>query len=200
MFRQSKSRSNFFQKIILSISASGGLWLWGLGVGGGLILGAIAPLPVQAATERLTITITRQFNETYQSMLRRAEAAVRAAAQRSFDRDVLITDITVSAIGQNGGAIAPMFTLEVNRPNWRTSPNPERWANYYSDAQSLLNLSPRTSPTPPTTTPVVAPPVAPTPQARPATGVQPVMNTATPSTSPQDISPDRSPEEELVIF
>ncbi len=205
MFRQSKSRSNFLKNTILSISASGGLWLWALGIGSWLVPGAIAPPPVQAATERLTITITRQFNETYQSMLRRAEAAVRAAAQRSFDQDVLITDVTVNAIGQSGGAITPMFTLEVSRPNWRTSPNPERWANYYSDAQSLLNLSPRTSSnpagtTPTTTTPTVVP-VAPIPQPRPATGVQPVINTTTPTNTPSTGNPTNRPqEEELVIF
>lgn len=205
MFRQSKSRSNFLKNTILSISASGGLWLGGLGIGYWLIQGAIAPSPVQAATERLTITITRQFNETYQSMLRRAEAAVRAAAQRSFDKDVLITDVTVNAIGQNGGAITPMFTLEVSRPNWRTSPNPERWANYYSDAQSLLNLSPRTGTTPAATTPATTTPTvvpaAPIPQPRPATSTQPVIDTTTPTSTPPTGNPaNRPPEEELVIF
>ncbi len=205
MFRQSKSRSNFLKNTILSISASGSLWLGGLGIGYWLIQGAIAPPPVQAATERLTISITRQFNETYQSMLRRAEAAVRAAAQRSFDQDVLITDVTVNAIGQNAGAITPMFTLEVSRSNWRTSPNPERWANYYSDAQSLLNLSPRTSTTPAATTPATTTPTvvpaAPIPQPRPATSTQPVINTTTPTSTPPTGNPtNRPPEEELVIF
>ena len=206
MFRHSKNHHHFLKKIILAISASGGLWLAGLGVSGWLIQGAIAPPPVQAATERRTITITRQFNETYQSMLRRAEAAARSEAQQLFDRDVLVTDITVSAIGQNGGAITPMFTLEVSRPNWRTSPNPERWANYYSDAQSLLNLLPsRTTATTPATTtaPVTAPamiPTAPTaPQGRPAPRTQPVIDTSAPSTPPTGSPPNRQ-EEELVIF
>lgn len=206
MFRHSKNHHHFFKKIVLSISVSGGLWLAGLGVGGWLIQVAIAPAPVRAATERVTVTINRQFNETYQSMLRRAEAAVRAAAQQSFDRDVLITDITVTAIGQSGGAITPMLTLEVSRPNWRTSPNPERWANYYSDAQSLLNLSPsRTTTTTPatTTTPITAPVAAPTaaPQGRPAPRTQPVIDTTAPGASPTS-NPvnNRPPEEELVIF
>lgn len=201
MFRHSKNRRNFFKKAMLSISASGGLWLAGLGVGGWLLQGAIAPAPVRAATERVTVTITRQFNETYQSMLRRAEAAVRAAAQISFDRDVLVTDITVTAIGQSGGAITPMLTLEVSRPNWRTSPNPERWANYYADAQSLLNLSPSRTTTPATTTPATATPIAvPAPQTRPIPGNRPVIDTTAPSPATSNPVNNRPPEEELVIF
>ncbi len=201
MFRQSKNYRHFLKKAVSSISVSSGLWLAGLGVSGWLIQVAIAPAPVRAATERVTVTITRQFNETYQSMLRRAEAAVRAAAQRSFDRDVLVTDITVTAIGQSGGAIAPMLTLEVSRPNWRTSPNPERWANYYSDAQSLLNLSPsRTATTNPVTTPTVIPTAPTAPQGRPASRTQPVIDTSAPSTPPTGSPPNRQAEEELVIF
>lgn len=201
MFRQSKNYRHFLKKAVSSITVSGGLWLAGLGAGGWLLQVAIAPAPVRAATERVTVTITRQFNETYQSMLRRAEAAVRAAAQRSFDRDVLVTDITVTAIGQNGGAITPMLTLEVSRPNWRTSPNPERWANYYSDAQSLLNLSPsRTATTTPVTSPAAIPTAPTAPQGRPASGTQPVIDTSTPGTPPAGSSPNRPAEEELVIF
>lgn len=189
MFRQSKSRSDFFRKTILPIRLSaivfGGFWLAGLGTGGWLLQSAIAPPPVQAATDRLTITITRQLNETYQSMLRRAEAAARAAAQRSFDTDVLVTDIAVTAIGQNSGSITPMFTLEVNRQNWRTSPNPERWASYYTEAQSLLRLSPVTTVTT-TTTPATS---TPSPQSSPVNGNRITTDGApTPRSSPNTLT------------
>lgn len=181
----------------LSISLSGNFWMvLGAASGGLLLHETIAPHSVRASTERTTVTITRQFNENYQSMLRRAEAAARAAVQRSFDREVLTTNVVVTVVGQNGGAITPMLSIEVSRQNWRTSPSPQQWATYFNEAQALL------IPTTTATTTPATPATLPAPRPTPVVG-----NTRNPSetngtTSP---SPERnvdipSDEEELVIF
>lgn len=187
----------------LSISLSGNFWL-GLGAasGGWLIHEAIAPLSVQASTERTTVTITRQFNENYQSMLRRAEAAARAAVQRSFDREVLTTNVVVTVIGQNGGAITPMLSIEVSRQNWRTSPSPQQWATYFNEAQALLIPTATATATPGNTATPATPTTLPAPRPTPVMGNprNPSEINGITSPNPRQNIDTPSNEEELVIF
>ncbi len=113
-----------------------------LGLGGAvwLVPTAIAPPIAQAYTSRVDVSINRQLDESYQTLLRRAEAVARAATQRSFDQDILVTDVFVMVLVQNEGAIAPILSLEVTRQGWRSRPDPHRWATYYSTTESLLRL------------------------------------------------------------
>lgn len=99
---------------------------------------AIAPQVVRAYTARVDLAIDRQSDENYETVLRRAETAARAAAQRSFDQDILVTDVSVIVSVQNYGAIAPVLTLEVSRPQWRSRPDAQNWATYFKTARSLL--------------------------------------------------------------
>ncbi|BAY27264.1 hypothetical protein NIES2100_70870 [Calothrix sp. NIES-2100] len=99
---------------------------------------AIAPQIVRAYTARVDLAIDRLPEETYETVLRRAEAAARAATQRSFDQDILVTDVSVIVTVQSQGAIAPVLALEVTRPQWRNRPDPQRWASYFKTARSLL--------------------------------------------------------------
>ncbi len=101
---------------------------------------SIAPQIVQAYTARADIVIDRLPEETYETLLRRAEATARAAAQRSFDQDILITEVSVIISGQNYGAIAPVLDLRVSRQQWRNRPDPQVWATYYRSARSLLQF------------------------------------------------------------
>ncbi|AFY35191.1 hypothetical protein [Calothrix sp. PCC 7507] len=107
---------------------------------------AIAPQIVQAYTARVDLAIDRLPDENYETILRRAEAVARASAQRSFDQDILVTDVSIIVSVQSYGAIAPVLALDVSRPQWRTRPDPQRWATYFKTARSLLffeqNLTP----------------------------------------------------------
>lgn len=102
----------------------------------------IAPQSAHAYTARLSVSVARQPRESYRSFVRRAETIARAAAQRSFDRDILVSDIAVTIIGQNNGSIAPVLALNVTRQNWRRRPDAQRWATYFPDTQTLLGFSP----------------------------------------------------------
>src|SRR6476469_5437685 len=104
-----------------------------LGLGGAswVIESAIAPNIATAYTARSNVAINRQPGESYETMLRRAEAIARAAAQRSFDRDILVTDVAVTVLAENEGFVAPILALKVTRPAWRTSPDSRRWATYF---------------------------------------------------------------------
>lgn len=147
-----------------------------------LVTEAIAPQIVQAYTARVDLSIDRLPSENYETLLRRAEAAARAAAQRSFDQDILVTDVSIVVSAQNYGAIAPVLELEVTRPQWRTRPDPQRWANYFRNARSLLffgqNFTTPTNAQPATTnTPVTRPnrPI-PRPNTNPFQRPIPVLN------------------------
>ena len=105
----------------------------------------IAPLVAQAYTSRVNITLERQPNESFPTLIRRAETVARAAAQRSFDNDILVTQAAVVVIVENGGLSAPILSLEVSRENWKNYPNAQRWSTYYPNAQALLQIE---NPTP----------------------------------------------------
>ncbi|MEW5859593.1 MAG: hypothetical protein AB1861_19765 [Cyanobacteriota bacterium] len=94
----------------------------------------------QAYTARVDVSLSRERGESFQSFLRRAEAVARAAAQRSFDRDILVTDVAVTVVGQNDGAIVPIFSLEVSRQAWRSRPDPQRWITYFPNTELLLGI------------------------------------------------------------
>jgi hypothetical protein len=103
-----------------------------------LVTETIAPQVVHAYTARGDLIIDRLVGEDYETLLRRAEAAARAAAQRSFDKDILVTDVSIIVSGQNYGAVVPVLELSVSRTQWRNHPNPQRWAKYFKAARSLL--------------------------------------------------------------
>jgi hypothetical protein len=101
---------------------------------------SLAPTSAQAYKPRVDVSLDRVANETYDSFIRRADLVARAAAQRSFDRDILASEVSIMVIGRNQGVEAPVMLLDVSRQNWRTRPEPRRWATYYRTAQALLQL------------------------------------------------------------
>lgn len=156
--------------------ASLSLLAW-LGLGGSFCLlpSAIAPQVAQAYTSRVNLTLERQPNESYDTLVRRAEAVARAAAQRSFDNDILVTQAAIVVIGENLGLSAPILTLEVSRDNWKSRPDARRWSTYYPNSKALLRIEDLVAPTvapatdtntqPPATEPTApsnSPPAAPT--------------------------------------
>ncbi len=114
-----------------------GVWLL-LAIPLWLTTEAIAPQIVQANTARVDLQIDRLEEESYENVLRRAEAAARATTQRSFDQDILVTEVSVMISLQNQGAIAPILSLEVTRPQWQQLPDPQRWVTYFQTARFLL--------------------------------------------------------------
>jgi len=127
-----------------------------------IVAEVIAPQVVRAYTARVDLIIDRLPDENYETTLRRAEATARAAAQRSFDQDILATDVSIIVSVQSYGAIAPILSLEVSRPQWRSRPDAQRWATYFKTARSLLFFeqtptnpipAPINTVVPPTTTP-----------------------------------------------
>ncbi|MFM2433140.1 MAG: hypothetical protein RLZZ511_4354, partial [Cyanobacteriota bacterium] len=139
---------------------------WSLGlllVTGGAWVGqlAIQPPIAQAYKNRTDVRLARLKDETYQSMIRRAEIVARAAAQRSFDRDILMSEVSIMVIGEYQGAEAPLLMLEVSRQNWRQRPDTRRWATYYRTAKQLLKLPSAPDPARPNAAPGQSAPFVP---------------------------------------
>lgn len=112
-----------------------------LGFGGGWVTPeVIAPQIALADTERIEISLERQPDETYQTLLSRAEVAAVIAVQQSFNQDILLTDISVMIIGQNQGLIAPVLSMDVNRDQWLSNLDVQPWVIYFTAARSLLGF------------------------------------------------------------
>ena len=101
----------------------------------------IAPQIVRAYTDAVNITLERDAEEPYDGLAQRAEMAARAAAQQSFDRDILVTEVEVTVLGQNGLAVVPILTLSVSRNDWRDRPDPRYWSTYFGASKMLLELN-----------------------------------------------------------
>ncbi len=92
-------------------------------------------------TVLLNISVTSQPNETYETLLSRAEEAVLAAVEENFDQNKQISNVTVMVMAENYGSTAPVLSLEVSRSQWHKSPDIQRWGTYFASARSLLGLN-----------------------------------------------------------
>ena len=174
-------------------------------VGSGLMMQTIAPSAVHAYTGTVNVTIDVQPSEAYDTLVRRAEAIARAATQRSFDRDILMTDVAIVVIAQSATSTVPVLSLTTTRSQWRGQPDARRWATYYSTAKALLGMNTAPSgagtaaqPTITTSTPA-ATSTAPQPRSAPAkpstapAAARGGTTTGATTGSPQTPTPTRSP-------
>ena len=135
-----RRRSKSWQRSIVSAGLAaliGGTGVW-------LTEALIAPQASQAYTSRMDLFLARESGETYETLLRRAEMAARAGAQRSFDQDLLTTNVSVNVVVESSGVTVPILSLRVDREEWRSRPETYYWATYYRTAQALLSASPST--------------------------------------------------------
>lgn len=136
--RRKRRKPSAWQRSLLSAGLAailGGTGIW-------LTEALIAPQASQAYTSRLDLFLARESGETYDTLLRRAEMAARAGAQRSFDQDLLTTNVSVNVVVESAGIAVPILALRVDRDEWRTRPETYYWATYYRTAETLLSAPP----------------------------------------------------------
>ncbi|MDB9311511.1 hypothetical protein PN462_00245 [Spirulina sp. CS-785/01] len=123
--------------------------IWGRGLGGVLGIAVlvtpftiqmVAPPSVSANTARQSIQLYRRGDESYKTLVQRAQIVARAAVQRQFDSDIVITRVQVNVMGKNNGIIAPILRLEVSRPQWQRQPDVNLWSTYYPISASFLGF------------------------------------------------------------
>ncbi|MFB2933720.1 hypothetical protein ACE1B6_00420 [Aerosakkonemataceae cyanobacterium BLCC-F154] len=149
-FNQSAFNNNrFFRK---QVSKSGSLLvsIFFALAGLGSTLWVSTPARAQTATRanntRVDVTVNRQPNESYETLIGRAETAMRNAVSRAFSQNPSIREVSVTILGQNAGEIAPILSLEVDRQTWASSRNVQRLATYLPNSRSLLGFATPGSP------------------------------------------------------
>ena len=121
--------------------------LWSLGLTP-VLSSLMVPRPTIAYEAQLTITLDQEPNESFETLTNRAEVVARAAVQRSFDTDILATDVLVFVNARRGGLEAPLLSVQIGRFQWNNRPDTRYWATYYASTRSLLGLDrPQVSPT-----------------------------------------------------
>ncbi|AFZ13316.1 hypothetical protein Cri9333_2449 [Crinalium epipsammum PCC 9333] len=96
--------------------------------------------PNQPNLVQLQVSVPRNAGESFETMIRRSQAMAKTFIQRSFDKNKSVTNVNLTVIGENQGFIAPIVSMKVNRQGWKRSPNPQMWATYFPNAQTLLGL------------------------------------------------------------
>lgn len=138
-------RSVFFPEFMRSVSRLAAVgWSLSVWAGGCGAIAAAAllstPQIAHAYTARVTLFVTRNPEESYDTFLRQSEAIARAGIQRAFDEDILTSEVVVIVIGENQGLAIPVMEVEVTRSEWQYQPDPQFWARYFDNAPSLLDL------------------------------------------------------------
>ncbi|WP_242018506.1 hypothetical protein [Pseudanabaena sp. FACHB-1998] len=117
------------------------------GVTNCLMVSAIATLSTlaiasSALAERREVDIRLPVNqdEGFTVMTRRAEILARSAAQRTFDREVLVSDVAVKVTAQSQDQAAIILQLIVSRDEWASRPDPKVWATYFPMAKALMGI------------------------------------------------------------
>jgi hypothetical protein len=112
-------------------------------LGGSAIAGVTiisTPQIAHAYTSRVTLFVPRDPAESYNAFLRQSEAIARAGIQRSFDADLLVSEVIITIVGDNQGIAVPVMEVQVTRSEWQQRPDPQYWARYYNNASVLLDL------------------------------------------------------------
>jgi len=167
--------------------------------GGWIINDAIAPQPAHAYVARVDVVLDIQPGERYEAFLSRAETVARAAIQRSFDRDILTSEVYAIIVGQRQGASVQVLSAQMSRNQWRSRPDPRRWATYYPSARILLGFGAPTRGTPQVAPAAAAPqPTSVEVQSIPVVPSIPIPPTTPFTNSPSEIAPNpTSPQPNL---
>ncbi|MFQ4136867.1 hypothetical protein PGN35_011160 [Nodosilinea sp. PGN35] len=112
-----------------------------VGWGGVALPSLVTPPAAQAYTSRVNLYLVREQGESFETLVQRSEIIARAAVQRSFDADVLMTDVIVTVIGDNQGISVPILTVPVSRSDWQLRPDVTQWANYFEAARALVGAA-----------------------------------------------------------
>jgi hypothetical protein len=97
---------------------------------------------VMAERREVDIRLLANRDEGFTVMMRKAEILARSAAQRTFDREVLVSNVSVKVTAQNPDLdkAAIILQLRVSRRDWASRPDPKIWATYFPMAKRLIGM------------------------------------------------------------
>ncbi|AFZ29056.1 hypothetical protein Glo7428_0455 [Gloeocapsa sp. PCC 7428] len=95
----------------------------------------------QAAPARMNLKVNRQPQESYESLMNRAETVAVTAVKQRFSQDRHTPAISVMIVADSYGAIAPVLSLEISRNEWHYSKAETKdQMKYFSTAKMLLGF------------------------------------------------------------
>lgn len=124
------TQKTWMATLVMSLGLAGGLWL---------TIAAHVPQITHAQTASFDVTIDRQPNESYENLVKRAEAAAREALANNFARNREAKDVSLTVVAHDRGAIAPVLNLKVSRDRQYNS-NADGGITYFQQARSLLRF------------------------------------------------------------
>lgn len=117
----------------------------------------------QAKPARMNLAVNRQPEESYESLMSRAQIVAMTAVKQRFSQDRHAPAVSVMIVAHSYGAIAPILSLEVSRNQWQYSKaDTKNQMKYFSTARMLLGFdgiasSTTNQPQTPTATPETTP-------------------------------------------
>ncbi|PIG91944.1 hypothetical protein [Gloeocapsopsis sp. IPPAS B-1203] len=98
----------------------------------------------QARSARMNLAVNRQPQETYESLINRAETVAITAVKQRFSQDKHAPAVSVMIVAHSYGAIAPVLSLEISRNQWQYSKGSKTETKdqmkYFSTARMLLGF------------------------------------------------------------
>jgi hypothetical protein len=96
-----------------------------------------------ADRREVDIRILVNQDEGFAVMTRKAEILARSAAQRAFDSELLVSDVSVKVTAQNPiqNQAAIILQLIVSRNDWTSRPDPKIWATYFPMVKKLIGIN-----------------------------------------------------------
>jgi hypothetical protein len=96
-----------------------------------------------ADRREVDIRILVNQDEGFAVMTRKAEILARSAAQRVFDSELLVSDVSVKVTAQNPiqNQAAIILQLIVSRSDWTSRPDPKIWATYFPMVKKLIGIN-----------------------------------------------------------
>ncbi len=96
--------------------------------------------PAAAEYRDVDVRLNVRQGETFAVLQRRAAAMARSAAQRTFDSELVISDVSVKVTAQSNERNVTVLQMNVQRQEWVARPDAKVWALFFPQAQSLLRL------------------------------------------------------------
>ncbi|OKH28488.1 hypothetical protein NIES1031_04430 [Chroogloeocystis siderophila 5.2 s.c.1] len=95
----------------------------------------------QVTPARMNLKVNRQPQESYESLMNRAETVAVTAVKQRFSQDRHTPAISVMIVADSYGAIAPVLSLEISRNEWQYSKAETKdQMKYFSTAKMLLGF------------------------------------------------------------
>ncbi|AFY69622.1 hypothetical protein Pse7367_1329 [Thalassoporum mexicanum PCC 7367] len=96
--------------------------------------------PAAAERKEVDLRLPTRNGEDYTVLVRRAETLARTAAQSMFDREILVSDVSIKITAEDQAQAALVLQMNVTRSDWYSRPDPRIWSTYFPVAQDLLQL------------------------------------------------------------